>query len=127
MVSSSIVIVCSGREMIRVKSYFKKLDNWMELVSYGEGGSIMTDLRFLQRWDEWARTSVTEMENLGTVAELQYLSKWRCLLRFHYMDWKYKRVARTGFINLREDCLGRVDKIKRKADPWLNSDHLEIE
>lgn len=70
---------------------------------------------------------MTEMENLGTVAELQYLSKWRCLLQFHYMDWKFKRVARTGFINLREDCLGRVDMIKRKADPQLNSDHLQIE
>ena len=35
--------------MIRVKSYFKELDNWMELVSYGEEGGIMTDLRFLQR------------------------------------------------------------------------------
>lgn len=38
--------------MIQVKSYFKEFDNWMELVSYGEGGSIMTDLRFLQRGDE---------------------------------------------------------------------------
>lgn len=58
-----------------------------------------------------------EMEHLGTVAELQYVSKWRCLLQFHYMDWKFKRVARTGCINLREDYLGRVDIIKRQAGP----------
>lgn len=43
----------------------------METVSYGEGGNIMIDLRFLPRSDAWAEMSITEMENPGIVSETQ--------------------------------------------------------
>lgn len=37
------------------------------------------------------------------------------------------RAAGTGFINLKEDCLGRVDrKTKKKVGPGLNLDHLRL-
>lgn len=42
-----------------------------------------------------------------------------------YGGSEVRRDAGTGFINLEESCLRRVDRMKRKAGSGLNSDHVE--
>lgn len=41
----------TGGQMIRVKCYFKELEDGMETVGYGEGGSVVVALRVLPRSD----------------------------------------------------------------------------
>lgn len=69
--------------------------------------------------------SISEMENPGTImGKSKVLSGDAYYRRVIWL--KLRRAAGTGFTDLGEDCLRRVDKVKRKAGPGLNSNHLEI-
>lgn len=71
--------------------------------------------------------SITKTANPGTVTEF-----WRGLRKgvmsaadLWYGGSEVRRDAGTGFINLEEGCLTRVDRMKWKAGSGLNSDHVE--